>query len=266
VYLDFHRAPPVNVAMKRQIELKGKPKRLAVLDYGLFEVHAGPRTIGICGFVIQTDADEVVLIDTGFPQKYAEDAEAATAEDDLGSFGRVLRVTHDNMPDAQLARLGLGASDVTLMIQSHTHIDHVGHLAAFAHVPILISAAERALPRPLYWSGKQAMEWPDADYHLVEGDMTLGAGFEVLHCPGHAPGQLAFVVRLPLTGWVLLTSDAISRASEIDEQFAGSWDVEQAIFHGDRLMRLAAERNAQVIFGHSPEQWPVLKKAPEWFE
>ena len=57
--------------MKGQVALKGKPKRLAVLDYGLFEVHAGPRTIGICGYLIETDADERILIDTGLPAKYA---------------------------------------------------------------------------------------------------------------------------------------------------------------------------------------------------
>ena len=252
--------------MSPPVALKGKPKRLAVLDYGLFEVHAGPRTIGICGFVVETDADEVVLIDTGFPPKYAKDAEAATAEDDLGSFGRVLSVTADNLPGPQLAKLGLTKADVTLMIQSHTHIDHVGDMAGYPQAPILISAAERALPRPLYWSGKQAMEWPEAEYRLVTEDCQIGPGFEVLLCPGHAPGQLAFMVRLPQTGWVLLTSDAISRASEIDEKFAGSWDETQAIFHGDRLMALAKEREALVIYGHDPDQWPGLKKAPEWFE
>jgi N-acyl homoserine lactone hydrolase len=121
------------------------------------------------------------------------------------------------------------------------------------------------VPRPLYWSGKQAMEWPDADYALVTQDFALGDGFDVLLCPGHAPGQLAFMLRLPQTGWVLLTSDAISRASEIDEKFAGSWDVDLAIHHGDRLMQMAAERDALIIFGHSPEDWPILKKAPHWF-
>ncbi|MGB5864366.1 MAG: MBL fold metallo-hydrolase [Sulfitobacter sp.] len=246
--------------------LKGKPIRLAVLDYGLFQVHANGRIIGICGYVIQTDADETVLIDTGFPAKYAVNADAATAEDDLGSFGRVLSVTLDNMPTAQLAKLGLVPSDVTLMIQSHTHIDHVGHMHAFAHAPILIAAAERALPRPLYWSGKQVMEWPDAEYLPVHKDTTLGHGFDVLLCPGHAPGQLAFLLELPKTGAVLLTSDAISRASEIDEGFAGSWDVPLAIHHGARLMQIAAHRDARVIFGHSPEQWPDLPKAPHWFK
>jgi len=252
--------------MKNHVPLKGKPIRLAVLDYGLFQVHANGRIIGICGFVIQTDAGETVLIDTGFPEKYAQDSQAATEEDDLGSLGRVLSVTRENMPQAQLAKLGLMPSDITLMIQSHNHIDHVGHMHAFAHAPILISAAERALPRPLYWSGKQAIEWPEAQYLLVEDDFGLGKGFDVLSCPGHAPGQLAFMIDLPHTGAVLLTSDAISRASEIDEKFAGSWDVPLAVYHGARLMGLAAKRDALVIFGHSPEQWPTLRKAPHWFE
>ena len=138
--------------MRNQITLKGKPKRLAILDYGLFEVHEGPRIIGICGAVIETDVGEVVLVDTGFPPKYAVDAEAATNEDDLGSFGRVLSVTSENLPEAQLALLGLRKQDVTLMIQSHTHIDHIGDMAGYPQAPILMSANERALPRPLYWS------------------------------------------------------------------------------------------------------------------
>lgn len=251
--------------MNMQVSLKGKPIRLAVLDYGLFRVHSGPRDVGICGYVVQTDAGETVLIDTGFPQKYADDPDAATVEDDLGSFGQVLSVTPDNMPGPQLAKLGLTKQDVTLMIQSHTHIDHVGDMAGYPQAPILIAAAERALPRPLYWSGKQAIEWPDADYALVSQDIALGDGFEVLLCPGHAPGQLAFMIRLPDTGWILLTSDAISRASEIDEKFAGSWNDDLAIEHGARLMALAKERNAMVIFGHSPEDWPTQRKAPDWF-
>ena len=251
--------------MNNQITLKGKPKRFAILDYGLYEVYAGPRAIGICGAVVETDAGEIVLIDTGFPEKYAHDPDAATAEDALGSFGRVLSILPENMPKPQLAKLGLTPADITLMIQSHTHIDHLGHMGGFPGVPILISEAERSLPRPLYWSGKQPMEWPEADYYLVAKDMTIGADFEVLLCPGHAPGQLAFMVRLPETGWLMFTSDAISRASEIDEKFAGSWDERLAIFHGERLMALAKERNALVIYGHSPQQWPGLKKAPDWF-
>lgn len=245
--------------------LKGVPHRMAILDYGLFQVHENGRKIGICGYVIQTTAGETVLIDTGFPAKYAEDADAATQEDALGSFGRVLSLTKENLAPAQLALLGIAAGDVDLMIQSHTHIDHVGFMGAFPDVPILMAEAERALPRPLYWSGKQAMDWPDAEYRLISQDTELAPGFEVLLVPGHAPGQLAFVVHLPKSGRIILTSDAISRAEEFDTRFVDAWDPEQAQHHAERLMERAAKDRAMLIFGHSPEQWPELKKAPDWY-
>lgn len=246
--------------------MKGTPTRLAVLDYGLFQVHENRRVIGICGYLIQTTAGENILIDTGFPAKYAADVDAATREDDLGSFGQVLALGTENLAPAQLALLGLAPSDISLMVQSHTHIDHVGFMDGFPDVPILIAAAERALPRPLYWSGKQVMAWPEAQYHLIEADYLLGPGFNVLLVPGHAPGQLAFALHLPNTGMVLLTSDAISRPAEFDTKFAGSWDADLALHHASRLMARAAQDRAMVIYGHSPEQWPTLRKAPEWYD
>ena len=249
--------------MKTLRYLKGRPQALFVLDYGLFTVHANGRVIGICGFLIQTDAGENVLIDSGFPAKYADDVEAASAEDKLGAFGKFLSLTHENLPPAQLARAGVATGDIDLMIQSHTHIDHVGGLCDFPHAPMLIAKAERDLPQPLYWGDVKPLDWPDQTYHLVTGDCEIGPGFQVFLVPDHAPGQLAFMIDLPETGPVLLTSDAISRPAEIDEKFAGSWDEAEAQASGARLMALAQERGAFVIYGHSPEQWPELRKAPE---
>lgn len=243
--------------------LKGRPVSLTVLDYGLFKVHANGRVIGICGYLIRTDAGENVLVDTGFPAKYAEDREAATQEDRLYEFGEVLRCGPENLPAAQLARAGLEPEDITLHILTHSHIDHVGALHDFAHLPIVMAGVERALPKPLYWGGAQPMDWPEARYLLVDGDVALGPGFDLLLVPGHAPGQLAMRLELPETGVVLLTSDAISRPAEIDERFAGSWDEEQAIASGARLMEMAAQDGAFVIYGHCPAQWPELRKAPE---
>ena len=58
--------------------LNGRPVRLYVLDFGLFRVHSNGRKIGICGYLIQTDAGENVLIDSGFPAKYATDPAQAS--------------------------------------------------------------------------------------------------------------------------------------------------------------------------------------------
>ena len=243
--------------------LKGRPVSLHVLDYGLFKVHANDRIIGICGFLIQTDAGESILVDTGFPQKYAEDKATATKEDRLFEFGEVLECEMANMPAHQIGLAGIKPDQIDLHIVTHTHIDHVGGLSDFPHAPILVSGAERRLPKPLYWGDVQPLEWPDQDYLVIEGDVEVGPGFRVFTVPGHAPGQLALMLELPRTGPVLLTSDAISRPAEIEEKFAGSWDEPKAIASAERLMRLAKDTGAFVIYGHSPEQWPTLRKAPE---
>ncbi|MFZ3583093.1 N-acyl homoserine lactonase family protein [Loktanella sp. DJP18] len=246
--------------------LKGRPARLTVLNFGSFRVHAGPRDIGICGFLITTNAGEHVLIDSGFPAKYADDPHRATEEDNLGIFGAVLSITTDNMPAAQLALAGVSPKDIDLFILTHTHIDHLGGLFDFVQAPLLISATERALPKPLYWSGGQPWDWPDRQYVTVVDDARIGPGFELFHVPGHAPGQIAFLLELPQTGPVLLASDAISRPSEMDEAFDTAWRPEQAIASAARLMQIAQQRDAFVIYGHGPDQWPTLRKSPAFYD
>jgi N-acyl homoserine lactone hydrolase len=250
--------------MQTGFQLKGRPRDLAVLDYGLFRVHANGRVIGISGFLIRTDAGEHVLVDTGFPPAYAVDAQAASAADNLGDFGEVLALTAENLPQGQLALLGLGPQDIDLLILTHSHIDHVGGLAGLPGVPVLMAAAERALPRPLYWGAAQPIGWPEADYHLLTDDAALAPGFQVLLVPGHAPGQLALLLDLPQTGRLLITSDAISRPAELAEGFGGAHDPVQAAASAARLMALV--EGAFVIWGHAPDQWPELRKAPLRYE
>ena len=242
--------------------LEGKPVSLMVLDYGLFKVHANGRIIGICGFLLRTDHDETVLIDAGFPKNYADDPVAASAADGLGSFGEVLTLTRANLPAGQLALAGISLSDVDLFILTHSHIDHIGGIADLPDVPILLATAERALPRPLYFGKRQPMEWPDRTYLTIDGDCDIGPGFRALFSPGHAPGQLAFMVELPATGAVLMTSDAISRPAEVDEQFDTAPNPDQACSSAARLLALAAAADAFIIYGHCPQQWTTLKKAP----
>lgn len=245
--------------------LKGKPISLMVLDYGLFKVYANGRIIGICGFLLRTDQSENVLIDTGFPKHYAHNPEAASAADGLESFGEVLQMTQTNLPEGQLALAGISLSDVDLFILTHSHIDHVGGIADLPDIPILLAAAERALPRPLYFGKRQPVDWPDHTYITIDGDCDIGPGFRALFAPGHAPGQLAFMVDLPTTGAVLLTSDAISRPAEVDEMFDTAPNPAQACASAARLLDLAATRDAFIIYGHCPKQWPLLKKAPETY-
>ena len=237
--------------------------RLAVLDFGLFRVHANGRVIGIPGYLISTSAGRHILVDTGFPPDYARDAPAASARDGLGSFGEILHLTDANLPQGQLARLGLTPADISMVILTHGDIDHVGCLHHVTHAPILVGAAERALPRPRYFGTVQPMDWPDAPYVTLTADTPLCDGLTVLATPGHSPGHLSLLVDLPKTGRVIVTADAISRPSEPDEGMRGSWDEATALHHARRLIAMA--KGGLLIYGHCPAQWPGLRKAPDSF-
>ena len=100
---------------------------------------------------------------------------------------------------------------------------------------------------------------------MVTEDFDLGPGLRVLLVPGHTPGELSIMVDLPQTGPVLLTSDAISRESEVAEGCLDSVNPDQALASAHRILKLAEDRDAFVIYGHGPEQWGQLKKAPEYY-
>lgn len=247
-------------------------RSLHVLDFGLFEVdarHGGGRTIGIPGYLIRTD-DHAILVDGGFPRRYAEDAEAAAAADGLGSFGRVVELTERNLPPQQLELLGLTTDDVTLVVLTHGDIDHVGALERFAeeypNATLVVAAMERALDRPRYFGDARPVAWPESVPELrVEGDTELAPGVDLLLAPGHSPGQLALLVRLPATGPVLLAGDAISRPTEFEEGFGGAWDEGAAEVSARRLLGIAEREGAWVVYGHDPEQWSELRKAPDGY-
>ncbi len=243
-----------------------KVAKLYVMDYGLFQVHSNGRIIGITGSLIETDDGKWVLVDTGFAPKYLVDREKSSHEDRLDEFGTILELGPENMPAGQMARIGLTPDDIDLQILTHTHIDHIGGIEDFTHVPMVVSKAERALDKPLYWHGRHPFDWPEEQVYIeVEGDVELFAGLTLLETPGHTPGQMSLLVDLPETGAVILTSDTISQPEELEEGFAGYWREELAEKHAHRLMALAQERDAFVIFGHCPRQWPTLKKIPEYY-
>jgi len=240
-------------------------KRLYILDYGLFQVHDNNRLIGIPGYLLQTTQGQNILIDTGFPAKYAVDAEKATQEDNLESFGRVVSLTDENLPAGQLAKIGLQPSDIDILIMTHTDIDHVGGIGDFPQAKIVIHKDERAFAAPRYWQDQSPIPWPKNEYQLIDRDIELCPGLTLFSTPGHAPGHLSLLVQLAEQGAVLLTCDAISRPAELVDGFNGAWNEGLAQSSAQRLMEIARQEEAWVVYGHDPEQWDGLKKMPEFY-
>ncbi len=105
---------------------------------------------------------------------------------------------------------------------------------------------------------------------LVDGDTQLLPGLALIETSGHVPGHQSVLVRLPKTGAILLTIDAVpfSEGFTRDEQDNGSSpDAEATRASTIKLLDLAErEHIGLVIFGHDTAQWEGLKKLPEYYE
>ena len=237
--------------------------RLYVLDFGTFDVGPGKRTIGIPGFLLETDQGARLLVDTGFDPAYATDYAATDARDQLSGFGRLINFTARQTAAGQLALLGLTPADITHLILTHGHIDHAGSLPLF-RCPIIVTAVERADPQPIYWGDVRPISWPDAPYIRITCETDLCHGLRIIPTPGHTAGHLSLLITRP-GGAVILAADAINRRSEPAEGFPDADDPATAAQSAARLFALQSEHDATLIYGHDPEQWATLPKAPTPF-
>lgn len=239
--------------------------RVTLLDLGDFAVGpvGGPvkRIIGIPGYLIETDLGARLLVDTGFDPLYAHDPAAAEARDTLSGFGALIGYATRQTLAGQLALLDLTPADITALILTHGHIDHIGSLNLLT-CPLIVGAQERALPRPIYWSGSQPFDWPEVETLRIAEETPLCHGLRLIPTPGHTPGHLSLLVSPIGARPLLIAADAINRESEPAEGFADAMDPAQAKVSADRLFALQAETGALMIYGHEPAQWRDLPKAP----
>jgi N-acyl homoserine lactone hydrolase len=225
------------------------------LDLGRFDVGPGKRLIPISGWLITTAQGRRIVLDTGFPPAYATDERAAALADGLDSFGRLVGFTEGHTILGALAARGLRADDISHVLLSHSHIDHIGGLSCLPGAQIFMGTAERALPKPLYFGSASTMGWPDQPYRLLDKTTEICGGLRMVATPGHSPGHMSALVKLPGTAFVLAI-DAINRHSEPSEGYPDAMDPALAARSGRRLRDLARRHVALLIPGHEPLPYP----------
>lgn len=229
------------------------PKRLYLMEVGAMPEYQIP----IVCYLVQTNDGRNILIDSGLPEIIPEDASEFENGRDVIE---------------QLASLGLHPDDIDTLISTHYDGDHAGRHAAFSKASYIVQRAHHldAPNNPRYASIRSEWDQPSERIRLVDGDTELLPGLELIETSGHVPGHQSVLVRLPKTGAVLLTVDAVPFAEGFTrEQQTESDDSEAKATHASIIKLLDLVEHEQiglVIFGHDSEQWNTLKKAPEFYE
>ena len=206
-------------------------------------------------------AKGLLLWDTGVPDAVATMPDGMVVANGAITYRRAKTLA------SQLAELGVKPADVTYVALSHTHGDHVGNIALFGSSTVLIQGAEydwamAGANKPAF-AVSQKFERLAGD-HDVFGDGSV----TILSTPGHTPGHQSLLVRLPKTGSVVLSGDAVHFRDNWEHRRVPSMNTDRAqtLASLQRLQSVLDERRAQLWINHDKAQSEGLRYAPAYYE
>ncbi|GAA4803639.1 N-acyl homoserine lactonase family protein [Tomitella cavernea] len=211
-------------------------------------------------YLIEHD-DGLVLFDGGL--------DSSAAGDPVGVYGEMaeridIRFTAEQRLDRQLAGLGFAVDDIKTVIASHLHFDHAGALKEFPHARTLIGRGEikyardpelfaRGWFRPEDFDDAHGIRWETID---ADTDVFGDGAVTALYLPGHTPGSLATMVRLPART-LILGADVVHARAALDSETAYQGDVDTLTARRSirRMKKLAADTGADIWVCHDPDDW-----------
>lgn len=167
---------------------------------------------------------------------------------------------------AQLEQLGLKPGDVKAMAVSHTHPDHTGNVELFPQATLYVQKAEYDWPG----ANNEPRFKPSHPVELLAGDKDVfGDGsVTILSTPGHTPGHQSLLVKLPKTGAVVLSGDAVHFKDNWDNRRVPGMNVnkDQTTASMQKIADTLAKEKGQLWINHDKAQRDSQKLAPEFYD
>lgn len=206
-------------------------------------------------------AHDWLLWDTG-----VTDAIAAMPKGQAPSDPRAIHWYKPKTLAAELATVGVKPSEIKYFAISRFHPNHIGNVEMFPQSLLLVQKAEHEWPNPL-GVGRFKAEHPvkklEGDYDVFgDGSVTI------ISTPGHTPGHQSLLVKMPKTGAIVLSGDAVHFKSNWDNRRVPSinYDKEKTLASMQRIADVLAKENAQLGINHDMAQRNTLKLAPNYYE
>lgn len=211
-------------------------------------------------FWVVRDGDTVMLVDTGY---------------DIDKRDWLGEISVTPTPDA-LDILGIDPADVSMVVTSHYHYDHIGYLGLFVNTKVISGRAEHD-----YWFGKEAADALDGEFStsedlaavhraeaegrlvLVDEPTEVYPGITVYPIGGHCPGELLTRIDTA-SGGLILTVDAAHFYEQIEHEwpFFAFTDLDEMKAGLTFINTLAAETGATVVPGHDGRTRSRFPAAP----
>jgi glyoxylase-like metal-dependent hydrolase (beta-lactamase superfamily II) len=228
-------------------------------DYAQYGLPDGDLDMDYNFWVVR-DGDTIMLVDTGY---------------DIPKRDWLGEISVTPTPRG-LEILGIDPVDVSMVITSHYHYDHIGYLGLFTNAQVVSGRAERD-----YWFGKEAAGALDGEFstvddlaaihraeqegrlRLVDEPTEVYPGITVYPIGGHCPGELLTRIDTA-SGGLILSVDAAHFYEQVEHEwpFFAFTDLDEMKAGLAFITKLAAETGATVVPGHDGRTRDRFPAAP----
>ncbi|MEO8402275.1 MAG: N-acyl homoserine lactonase family protein [Gammaproteobacteria bacterium] len=196
----------------------------------------------------------ILLWDTGLPDSMIKKPVSVA----------VYQFTKSTSIADSLKKINLTPNDITYVAVSHSHLDHMGALDQFPKSKWILSEAElkyaKTHPSPFVIDASSLKSWKTAGKIMIGSDYDVfGDGtVQILNTPGHTPGHLSLMIKLPQTGVVILSGDEFHQRSSVEPLRVPAFNTSRAetMASADRIKRLIKNTNARLIVQHDINESP----------